>query len=393
MNRNVILALVATLFYAVPAGAQPAASQQAASQPTAAPSDVGAPSDARGVPPAPNTNADPAVSVSPSEPSAQSVPSSPVAWPPGQPFPPPGATPLPVVAPTPTPLVVAPVLREGLTADGFPITRRGHVAIEISSMEIHRELGYYGDQMIESEGFAAMITLDARAHVAGRYFATARFGTGFGGDPYTVAKSLGPLPGNLMGGVEALFRPTEWLWIAAGISLGAPIVQDSSALPSYSFADGLWSVHEHAWNTVPARFAVGGEMVLGKLSARVDLEPIVLFVFDRQQQHQVAGWSGGGSNDPQLSFRHAAEIQYGHSLGVGLRYQGVALSDNAFRRMGGLDRYQGCVEPFVVVRREAGFARLGFLKTLDEDTLTGAIHSTPYRDSWGVRLSAGFHLD
>ena len=44
-------------------------------------------------------------------------------------------------------------------------------------------------------------------------------------------------------------------------------------------------------------------------------------------------------------------------------------------------------------RREAGFARLGFLKTLDEDTLTGAIHSTPYRDSWGVRLSAGFHLD
>lgn len=130
-------------------------------------------------------------------------------------------------------------------------------------------------------------------------------------------------------------------------------------------------------------------MVRGRFSVRVDLEPIVLIPFDRAETTVPVTNppTTSNPNDVRLLFRHAVELQYGHALGVGIRYQGVANSFGGFASNIAEDLYQGSVEPFVVVNRDAGFVRLGLLKTLDEDT---AAH---YREAWGLRLSGGFHLD
>ncbi len=255
----------------------------------------------------------------------------------------------------------------------------------LSTMEVRELYGFKGNEVLDLELFATAVTFDVRARIAGWLFATARFGSGFASSAKGQISS--PSPGNLMGGIENLVQIAHGLWLAAGVSLGAPLHQDMASVPDYGYADGMWSIHESLWKTVPLRFGAGLEMVRGRFGLRVDLEPIVLFPFDRPEPVATDPPNPFHPNDVKLLFRHAVELQYGHSLGVGLRYQGVANSFGGFSARIAEDLYQGTVEPFVVVNREAGFARLGFLKTLDEDT---AAH---YRESWGLRLSGGFHLD
>lgn len=285
---------------------------------------------------------------------------------------------------------------EGVTPDGLPITRRGHVSIEMSTMEVRQIYGLVGEpgvdqHVVDYQTFATAVTFDARARITGGLFATARFGSGFSSQEKFGAIT-GLKVGNLMGGVEHVFTVGRGLWLVAGLSLGAPLRQDAGEPPNYAFADGMWSIHESLRKTVPVRFGAGLEMVRGRFSVRVDLEPIVLIPFDRPEPtipttNPPPINDPNDTNDVRLLFRHAVEVQYGHSLGVGIRYQGVANSFGGFARNVAEDLYQATVEPFVVVNRDAGFARLGFLKTLDEDT---AAH---YREAWGLRLSGGFHLD
>ena len=259
--------------------------------------------------------------------------------------------------------------------------------MELSTMQVREINGFNGDQVFDMEMFATAVTFDLRARIAGGLFATARFGSGFASP--AQAQPTSPRPGNLMGGIEYLVAVARGLWLAAGFSLGAPLRQDLGGVPSYGYADGMWSIHESLWKTIPLRFGAGLEMVRGRFGLRVDLEPIVLLPFDRPAPPATTRNPPvrPDPNQIRLLFRHAVEVQYGHALGVGLRYQGVANSFGGFSLNIAEDLYQGTVEPFVVVNRDAGFARLGFLKTLDEDT---AAH---YRESWGLRLSGGFHLD
>ena len=291
-------------------------------------------------------------------------PPGPPSWgsPPGQPAPPtawgppPNQPAQPTITAEPSP-ASEPEAPPGVTASGLPITRRGHVALDLSAMEITAGSGFAGPSAL----FVAGAAIDARARLKGALYANARFATGGFA-----------LPGNLMGGADYTITAAPKTWVTLGGALGVPLSQRGSSgtfgLPFYSHSNAGWNRHEYIANVVPLRLDGAFEMVRGDVGVRVEIQPVFMFPFDQQ------------GADVEVLFQHAAEVQYGHSLGAGLRIQGVA---NSF---GTGDDYQGAFEPFVFVRREMGYARLGLIKTLDEE-------SPVYNEAWGMRLSAGFHLD
>lgn len=196
-----------------------------------------------------------------------STPSAPLA-PPGEPFPPPAMRPAPQAAPPgvtmPGP---GPAPMEGVTPDGLPISRRGHVSIEMSTMEVRQIYGLVGEpgvdqHVAEYQTFATAVTFDARARITGGLFATARFGSGF--SSLENGAVFGLKAGNLMGGVEHVFTTGRGLWLVAGLSLGAPLRQDRNGPPNYGFADGMWSIHESLGRRFPSasgpasRWSAGG---------------------------------------------------------------------------------------------------------------------------------------
>lgn len=239
---------------------------------------------------------------------------------------------------------------EGVTKEGYPITKRGHVSLEVAAMEVDSGFGS------SSGTFFAATALDASARLTGGLFANLRFASG----------AL-LFPGNMMAGADYLIKVGKANWITVGGALGIPLAQDSQTLP-YSFANAMWNVHEFAPNYEPLRVDLGYEMVSKSWGLRIEVQPVFYFPYDQP------------GADVEAAFQHAVEVQYGHSLGVGLRLQGVASTLTT-------DDYQAAVEPFVFLRRDVGFVRLGLMKTLDED------QSSPYREAWGARFSAGFHLD
>lgn len=233
------------------------------------------------------------------------------------------------------------------------------MALDVAAMET--AFGYGLEYAQTSAVFVTSPALDVRARLKGALYANARFATG----GFAV-------PGNLMGGVDYTITAAPKYWVTLGGALGVPLSQLTSAgtstLQLYSHANAGWNRHEYIQNVVPLRLDGAFEMVRGDFGLRIEIQPVFMFPFDQ------------GGADVEVLFQHAAEVQYGHSLGIGLRIQGVA---NSF---GTGDDYQGAFEPFVFVRREMGFARLGLLKTLDEETRI-------YNEAWGMRLAAGFHID
>ena len=375
-------ALLAALFLgaAGPATAQPA--------PTAAPVPPGPPpaplAPSAQIPPlqAPPGQSQPPAALPPGQPLPAAPPPGPplpAAPPPGPPFPssgppgpplyppPPGQSPPPSAPPpaspgwqtTPDPLTLPEPLEpagppDGITRHGLPITRRGHITIETSTLELTNQSYGYGSSAI----FATGVALEASAHLTGGLYASVRYASaGFA------------VSGNLMGGADYIFKLSRGTWFTVGAALGVPLEQGGNALSLqlYGLTGAGWNLFEYMTNVVPLRLDGGFEMVRGGLSLRVDLQPVVLMPFD----------SLGA--DPQLLVQHAVEVQYGHTFGAGVRLQGVANTYSS-------DAYQAAVEPFVVMRRDLGFARLGLLKTLDEE-------NPFYNEAWGMRFSAGVNID
>jgi hypothetical protein len=89
---------------------------------------------------------------------------------------------------------------------------------------------------------------------------------------------------------------------------------------------------------------------------------------------------GGRDGTGGILFQHGTDIQVGHTLGAGLRFQGVAQS--AFD-----DAYQVALEPFFVIERELAFLRLGIMMPLDEYL------GPPFMRAWGLRLATGIRLE
>lgn len=236
---------------------------------------------------------------------------------------------------------------------GIPLDRRGVVSIEAA--------GYTATQPnVKDLDTVVALALNVHIPVATRTFADVR-----------VPLAAGYLPGNIMLGADRVSKLDPRGFLAYGLQVGLPL-SVTRGIESFSLPNGTWNQHEYQPHFMPFKLAFGYERMMGQsFTLRLDLEPILSVPIGDY------GYNVG------FTFQHAAEIQYGHGVGVGLRVQGVAISDQLSP-----DAYQFSVEPFAVVQRDMGFARLGLLLPIDD-----SIAGPPFEQAWGLRLWTGFHID
>ncbi|MFO0592575.1 MAG: hypothetical protein U0441_33840 [Polyangiaceae bacterium] len=236
---------------------------------------------------------------------------------------------------------------------GVPLDRRGQVGVEVAA--------YTSTQPVSGQ-LDSVVALGLNVHmpIATRTFADVRI------------PMASYFPGNIMLGVDRVGKMGgERGFLAYGIQVGLPLAVQSG-LHYFSLPNGTWNIHEYQPHFLPLKLAFNYERLMGEsVTVRLDLEPIVSFPVGDY------GYNVG------FTFQHAAEVQYGHGIGVGMRVQGVAISDQLSP-----DAYQLAVEPFAVVQRDLGFARLGLMLPID-----GSVAGPPFEQSWGLRLWAGLHID
>jgi len=262
---------------------------------------------------------------------------------------PPGQAPqVPWTAPPPPDVQETPGLSHGV-----PLSRRGAISIEAA--------GYTATQPDPTKlDTVVALALNVHIPIATRTFADVR-----------LPLAGGYLPGNVMLGVDRVSKMDARGFMAYGLQIGLPL-SVNRGVEAFSLPNGTWNVHEYQPHFMPLKVAFGYERMLGgSFELRVDLEPVVSIPIGDY------GYNVG------FTFQHAAEIQFGHSIGVGLRVQGVAITDQL-----STDAYQLGIEPFAVVQREMGFARLGLMFPIDDSTA-----GPPFEQAWGLRLWTGLHID
>ncbi len=283
--------------------------------------------------------------------------------PPGQPMPPPGQ-PMPpsdpmgpspgwqgpaqlqAGAPQPWPPVAPPEEQLAGVSHGVPLSRRGRIAIDAAGFT-------------QESGNASLLALALDVHipVATRTFIDARL------------PMSGVYPGNIMLGAGRVSKLGRGGFLSYGAQIGLPLVTNERA-NDFSLPNGTWNVHEYEARFVPIKLGFNYERLSRYLEIRLDLEPVLLLPV-------------GDGQDVNFVFQHAAELQFGHTFGGGLRVQGVAVTPGVFD-----DAYQLSVEPFLVVRRELGFARIGLMLPIDD-----SVAGPAFQQAWGLRLMTGLHID
>jgi hypothetical protein len=225
---------------------------------------------------------------------------------------------------------------------GVPLSRRGRIAVEAAGFT-------------QESGDASLLALGLDVHipVTQRTFIDARL----------------PMPGNIMLGASRVSKLGRGGFLSYGAQLGLPLVTNTRA-DDFSLPNGTWNVHEYDASFLPIKLGLGYERVTGLLEIRLDAEPVLLIPV-------------GNSQEVNFVFQHAGELQFGHSIGGGLRVQGVAVTKGVFD-----DAYQLSVEPFFVVRRELGFARIGLMLPIDD-----SVAGPAFEQAWGLRLMTGLHID
>jgi hypothetical protein len=243
-----------------------------------------------------------------------------------------------------------------LTKAGLPIGMRGGLRLEIARVTSGRE----------SYGYGTMDVL-TQFPIAERVFFDGRLPMAFGN------------LGNPMIGVHGVSRPSERLWITVGGAFGLPLVgPDDEAAGSGSFAQAWWNSHHYAVDAIPLLLQLGLEGHAGDVALfRVELDPVLIMRTEPR----------GSEDAVDMGIQHAVEAQFGHTMGGGLRFQGVWLAT-----AGRNDNYQLAVEPFFVVERESLFLRLGLLLPFNEP-LDFIFDDSSGNAAWGVRAATGIHLD
>jgi hypothetical protein len=318
------------------------------------------------------------------------LPATAIAQTPASPPPPPPAagaeTPLPVpplgVA-QPVPAPVSPILlppalpppveekipqSPGVTKKGLPLAQRGGVFAELAGMADAQTK--VGSRTVPSKYGA--IDLIARVPVADGTFIDADLPIGFG----TL--------GNPMVGAHHVFRPADRFWINLGGAFGFPLINTPNDYDNFAFANALWDAQRFRYANVPFAFRFGLEGHASIVEIRAELDPVWGVSHKDDQAHYFA-------------FQHALEIQLGHEIGGGLRYQGVVIATETSEFIGidntpfgGTDdrhRYQPVLEPFFRLYKDPIFLRLGFMMPL------GGPLGLPFASSWGIRAATGFNLD
>jgi hypothetical protein len=255
----------------------------------------------------------------------------------------------------------------GVSSKGLPLAERGRIALEGTSGVVLAD-GHvvntdtpFGGGLGRSSG-DQMSVVDIVAHVpiVDRVFIDG-----------AMPLSLGGI-GNPTLGMHFVARPSQRVWIRAGGFFGFPVVtQRPSEMAGAVRA--FWDGHEFWAETVP----IGGVVAIEGHASIVEI---------RAEVSPIAGISIAKSVDSRCVVQQAFEIQLGHEIGGGLRYQGVIFatdSNPADER----DHFQAALEPFLAVRRGLAAFRLGLLLPLDTPL------GVPFDNSWAVRLSAGIHID
>lgn len=240
-----------------------------------------------------------------------------------------------------------------MSAKGLPFALRGGLVVDVAAM-----------RLADNNNPSAAIDIKAHIPVGDRTFLDAVLPIGFG------------VLGNPMVGAHHVFRPSDRLWISLGGAVGVPLV-NSRGFEIFQVARSFWDMQEFASYTMP-------------FAARLGIEGHVSIVELRAQLEPVWGISVKDREDHLFALQHAVEIQIGHVIGGGLRYQGTVVATEALDPISrGEDHYQGAFELFFRIQRDPLFARLGF--TLPLDMPLGDYDGDGR--SWGVRGQLGFNLD
>ncbi|APR82374.1 Vegetative cell wall protein gp1 precursor (Hydroxyproline-rich glycoprotein 1) [Minicystis rosea] len=248
---------------------------------------------------------------------------------------------------------------EGVTTGGLPFSQRGGFIADVSAMRFSG-----------ASAPSAAIDILARIPLADHTFLDAVIPIGFGAI------------GNPMVGAHHVFRPQDRFWINLGGAVGVPLV-NSDGFDNFQYARAFWDLQEFSRYTIPFVLRFGLEGHAGLFEFRAQAEPVVGI--------SVKKPTGSGSNRANHLFalQHAAEIQIGHAIGGGIRYQGVAIpTDIAGITSSRQDHYQATMEIFFRIYRDPMFARLGLVLPLDAPL--GEIDDAR---SWGVHVQTGFNLD
>jgi len=258
--------------------------------------------------------------------------------------------------PMPPPQPVAPPRLPGESAKGVPLAQQGRVGLDTASF-------------LNTEGNRAATSFNVQATVPVA--------------DHTFVEAIMPLSlvypwGNPTIGAHHVARVAKPFWITGGGSLGIPLIEDNNFI-AQSIPRGLWNAHHHVHDILPLQARLGLEYHVSIVQLRAHLEPSLWIPI-------------AGNDDVHGAFYHAAEIQLGHTVGGGLRLQGVAYGPDygSLSRSGltgGSDHYQFALSPFFVVHRDIGFLRLGVLMPMDEGL------GPPFEESWGFLFATGINLD
>lgn len=234
---------------------------------------------------------------------------------------------------------------------GVPLARRGRIALDAA-----------GFTDLSGDSSILALVLDVHLPVANRTFVDVRL------------PMANVFPGNIMLGASRVSKLDPRGFLSYGAQIGLPLLTSDRGFDfqDFSLPNGTWNIHEYTADFLPIKLAAGYERLMGQsFTLRFDLEPVLSIPIGER------GYNAG------FALQHAAELQYGHSIGAGLRIQGVAITPDLLD-----DAYQLAIEPFFVVKRELGFARLGLMMPIDESAAGPA-----FERAWGLRLAAGLHID
>jgi hypothetical protein len=275
--------------------------------------------------------------------------------------------------------VVPPPL-PGVTAKGLPFASRGGVGLETSALLLP-----------QTHVSVALFDVVLHIPVLPRTFIDADLpiGAAFVGQGDTTFGGGGVAIGNIMAGMHHVFRPSERLWLSLGGAFGFPLL-NREGFQNVAVGKGFWDLEMYADRRVPLALRMGLEGHVGILEVRAELDPVLaISIAPSSAPPQYQGGPPGPTGDISHVFAilHAVELQLGHAIGGGIRYQGVLIATDNTSFGSDQDKYQGAFEPFFRVYHDPAFFRLGLF--LPVDTPLGAA----FDKSWGVRLTTGVSLD
>ena len=312
----------------------------------------------------------------PPPPPQSQTPSPPLQPPPFQPHPlqpRPSQPPLVQWAPPPAASPVwsraqPPEKLPGVSAKGIPLAQRGGVRVDLAGF---RAVGTNYYAFVGNDAPISTVDVVVQFPLRDHTFLDAILPIGF------VAI------GNPTFGAHHVARVRERVWISAGGLAAFPLVK-VRGYDLISATRGLWDGFSFSRNVFSVVGRLGVEGHVGPVQIRGQLDPILGIPTD------VDG-------NAHFTLQHACEVQLGHMIGGGLRYQGVLFATRSnpwgssnpwyLPSSPSHDRYQGALEPFLALRRQILSFRVGFVIPLDKPL------GPPFVGGWGARASIGAHID